>query len=1377
MLKKTLILFFLALTLSYCFSQVPNNDFEQWISNSQEQLLHWDIGGLISAETNSNTGNYALKLEQNPINYGAALVLHGDYIDGIGFIGGVPYSERPDSVKGYYKCYSPEPEDAAIILVYFRKNGVSISEDMFVLPQTPDTLSFHEFKFEINYQNAETPDSVIILITSPNAFQTDYYSGYMIIDDISFTNATQEIPNGNFENWSIISWDEPYQWMTTNHTGIESGNFPVQRTLDSYSGDYAAKIQNFVSETDTILGLMLSSETGSFGSGATIIDDYYTSFSGHYKYYPENGDNMMVFVFLYKNDTMVGNAVFANSVETPEYTKFDIPIHYFNGLFDIADSAVFYAMPGDYSNPQGNSVLYLDNLQLVKNTDIYINEIVSSNTSTFFDFQNDAEDWIELYNAGSSPVLLNNFFISDNEAVPDKWRIPQHLIEPNSFLVIFASGKDLFWPHAHTNFSLSSSGEPVLLSLPTGELIDHVAAVELPTNISWGRYPDASDNFMFFAEPTPLKSNTLSDPYSGFSDLAVEFSHQGGFYSEPISLSMYCSHPFASIHYTLDGTVPNLNSPIYSEPILIESREGDPNIFSEIQTTHDIFWTSPVSEVFKATPVRAKAFVTDAISLNTESHTFFVDENIYNRYNLPVWSLITDTINLYNFEKGIFIAGKTYHDYAEAHPEDTSVVFRPANFFNRGQAWERDVHIEFFENSNSEIALRQDAGVRLHGGVSRLWKQKSLRLYSRDAYSEEYFNYPIIPGNKKMSTQQNLDKYKRFTLRASGNDYEHTLFRDGMIHSLVNHTQVDIQAFQPSVVFINGEYWGIHNIRERQDKYYLNSHYNIPEEDVVIVETMGFLNTGEDGDELHFHALNEFASNNDLSDSVNMLLISTLMDIDNFLDYQIIQIYINNQDWPGNNIKYWRERTEDYITHAAPGRDGRWRWLLYDTDFGFGLYDGFDAVLYNSLAFATAEGLEEWPNPDWSTLLLRKLLDNEGFKNDFINRMADHVNTSFKPERVLEVIESIRNMILPYMPEHFDRWHDAAPISNWHNRIEIMEYFAINRPPHVAQHFIDRWSLSGMSNVVLNVSDTEHGKIKISSIVIDENTVGANSGVYPWTGKYYNDIPIPIRAIAKPGYQFVKWEETDETDELINVTLNGPINLTAIFEQDPDYGGQALYINEFMASNSITIADEFENFEDWIEIYNSSNETIDLAGYYISDNFSNPHKHRFSFASDETKIHPGGFLLLWADNEPEKGALHLSFKLSANGEQIVLTEPDGLTIVDSISFGNQTTDISYGRYPDANENWIFFNQPTPGESNIISYVNEHNISEQYIVIYPNPARDYLNVNPAADIRIYNVNGKIKIEKNMADFVDVSNLKKGLYFILINNKRAEKLIIY
>ena len=770
---------------------------------------------------------------------------------------------------------------------------------------------------------------------------------------------------------------------------------------------------------------------------------------------------------------------------------------------------------------------------------LVINEVMASNGKTIADGEGNYSDWIELYNAGNSSINLHGFGLSDSIDEPCLWRFPDISIKADDFLLVWASGDGYLNQNKllHTNFKICKYGEPIILADPEGVIVDAIRVEPGQRDMSFGRKYNGSKEWVFFKKPSP-----------GSDNIALEFSHESGFYTEPFDLKIGISEEETTIYYTLDCTEPTQKSLAYSSPIRIKSRKGEKNNFSEISTT-SIYWSKPISEVFKGTIVRAMAYRNNLPVSNIITKTYFVDKKMPGKYKIPIISLVTDPKNFFDYQKGIYVKGKVFDNFEKKNPERASIKNTKGNFLRKGKAWERPIHIDFFE-PNGFLGFSQDAGIRIFGGkYNRTLSQKPFCIYTRRKYDpNNYINYEIFPGlRKSKESNEVLNKFKHVLLRTSGQDSAHTMFGDAMMQSLVEDI-LDTQAYRPGVVFLNGEYWGIYNIREHMDEHYLESHYDIDKTNIALLASYIGIKAGSKKDREDFlNNILRFVIRNDMTDQDNYNYIKSQMDVDNFIDYTVAQIYFNNRDWPGNNIRYWRRIRTQNIQSSPYGHDGRWRWLVFDTDYGFGRSRGVKAHHYNTLKFATKEGGVRGPNKGKSTRLLRILLKNHDFRNSFINRFADYLNTIFRKDVVIEKINKIQKNIASEMKKHIQRWgtceRSIHSIKTWNKKVRYMRYFAKTRPRHMRKHIIDYFGLEGIGKVVLNVSNSSSGTIKI-------NTIKLNNDKYPWEGIYFKDVPIQITAIPNKGFSFAGWEGNyEENSNAVTINLKNDISLTACFEK------------------------------------------------------------------------------------------------------------------------------------------------------------------------------------------------------------------------------------
>lgn len=775
---------------------------------------------------------------------------------------------------------------------------------------------------------------------------------------------------------------------------------------------------------------------------------------------------------------------------------------------------------------------------------VVINEVMASNQTTIPDDNGDYSDWVEIYNAGLEPVNLSGYGLSDARGNPFKWIFPEVIIAPKQYLLIWASNKNRRNPAAplHTNFAISAAGEEIVLTRPNGMLLSEIPPTPMGADISFGHQPDASGNLYFFSTPSPGTSN-ISQGYLGIL-AAPSLSLAPGFYQGSQELIISHPDPLAKIYYTLDGNTPSGGSILYQDAITIQQQLSSSTGINMIRTNPPeadplgFGWKAPGFFHSKATVVRAAAIREGFFTPAPATATYFIDML---PPELPVVSLAIDTFFLFNNTHGLYIPGIDY----ETNGYGGGFYGTPnANYFRTGEHWEMPSHFSFFESGKQ--VLGQNAGVRIHGGGTRALPQKSLRVYARGGYGAEFLGHPFFPGQKHT-------RYKRVLLRNAGQDFfgPGTMMRDGFIQKLAEPIGVPIQDYRPAILYLNGEYWGIQNLRERYDKHYFERKYGIPQEQLDYMENDMLV---EEGTDEHYRAMIRYIAENPLSEPEAYAYIKTQMNIENFIDYNIINIFAANIDWPAHNLKYFRRRTP-YNPSASFANDGRWHWALNDLDFGFSWSGLFDHQ-FDMMTHVTDPQGSDWPpNLPWSTFLIRSLLKNQSFSHSFINRFADLLNTIFRPEQILAIINTTKAQIEPEIEKHILRWgYPAANMNQWRANTDRLAFFATHRPTYQKAHIINYFNLQGTYNLSLDVSQSSHGTLKVNNLHLHaSNPLTPTFTDYPWTGEYFSGVPVPITALPGPGYRLQKWVNTIGEEFFENplfISHQSDIKYTAIFEAD-----------------------------------------------------------------------------------------------------------------------------------------------------------------------------------------------------------------------------------
>lgn len=682
----------------------------------------------------------------------------------------------------------------------------------------------------------------------------------------------------------------------------------------------------------------------------------------------------------------------------------------------------------------------------------------------------------------------------------------------------------------HANFKLDADGETVYLSKPSGEIADSVRIGNLKLNTSYGRSLKNAAVWAIFPNPTPNKENS-GEEFPVDKPGKPLFSFPGGLYPSALSLKLTAPSASDTIYYTTDGSIPNRFSNIYNSEI---------NIIS--------------SKVIRACVLKSG---------------FLPGETVTNSYilsgikKIPVVSVSMNPDDLWDYYNGIYVKGPN----AQANNP-----YFGANFW---MDWEKPCHFEMMEITGNKV-IDLDAGTKIFGNWSRANAQKSMAFHFRKSYGAEYIKYKIFD-------ERPFDEFKDIVLRNSGNDWNNTMFRDGLMTGLTIGMNMDQQAFRPSVFYLNGEYWGILNIREKVNEDMIATHHDLDRDDISILENNGAIVAGSAGD---YWTMVSFLEQNTLSVPANYSKMLEWIDVNSFIDYYAAQIYFRNHDWPGNNIKYWR--TND--------SNGRWRWIIYDTDFGMGIWNSQPSE--NTLELATAANGPSWPNPPWSTLMFRRLLENSGFRNQFVNRFADLLNSRFSVDHVYNAIDWKRNVISDEIGKHFQKWNTES-YNNWYSNVQAAINFANGRTSNVFNHMRLKFNFQSPQTITARTDSTK-GSIQLNSLRLSN---------YPWKGAYFPDVPITLTAVPLAGYRFVKWTGITTGSNLATVTVVPKANLdmTAVFENDGSHY-EDLVINEISFNNNASV-----NPGDWIELYNKGKYDIDISGWKLTD--SDP-SHQFVFAAN-----------------------------------------------------------------------------------------------------------------------------------------------------------------
>lgn len=784
-----------------------------------------------------------------------------------------------------------------------------------------------------------------------------------------------------------------------------------------------------------------------------------------------------------------------------------------------------------------------------------INEFSSSNYQYTMDEDFDSPDWIEIHNPSSTALNLHNYGLTDNAFQPYRWVFPDTILPPNGFLSVWASGKNRTQKGQplHTNFSISSEGEVLMLTAPGGVRVDSIPPVMLQRNVSYGRYPNGSNQWRYFYQPTPEAPNADDGRSSLFA--APELSHPAGLYVADFQLALDHPDTGVAIVFTLDGSEPDINnlsgtsfmykndypfnigspvgdtlystytSHIYDSTIHIYDRSADSNYFTRFNPRqHPAHY--PPNPVPKGTVIRAKAYQGNLESQEV-SATYFVWPQ-GNPFDVPIISLKIQHNHLFDYYTGIYTAGITFDTWRANNPTNNRPE-RPmyGNYWRRGPAWEYPLHVEIFDPNGFDQVVNQNAGFRIHGNFSRNRVIKNLRLYARNDYDEknvfehDLFDEPVTDSRRPDNTQ-----YKRMLLRGDGAGGP--VYNDVVFNRLMQPVFKGITRIKHAVHFINGEYWGIQAIRDRFDQFHWSTHYNIDTDNIVEVEcrrTSCHLETGSPGDMSSYISLRSEIINNNMANTNHFNSVADKLCMRSFIDHMVLQVYSGDTHYERS---FWRARDPQNPEYG----DGKWR--MYTQDFEQSLR-------------SDRNWLSHWASQNSANdALFGNLLDNQSFKHDFINRFADLLNTAFLPARFTAITDSVMAEVQPYLSLDSNR----APRGGFFLESERQDLLNWGNIHHTRQRdeIKSHFNILGTFDVTVDVSDAAHGYVRVNTIDVLPSTVGVSNSPYPWTGVYFNNIPIQLVAQAKPGFAFSHWSgDVTGSDDTLNLNRSSNLNVQANF--------------------------------------------------------------------------------------------------------------------------------------------------------------------------------------------------------------------------------------
>ena len=685
---------------------------------------------------------------------------------------------------------------------------------------------------------------------------------------------------------------------------------------------------------------------------------------------------------------------------------------------------------------------------------LVINELMQSNIDCVMDDLNDYPDsWVELYNTGNTAIKLNQYKIGVTDNAAEAWALPNQTIGVRQRVLVCC---DKEATKLHTDFRLESGKGMELYLFNNGKVVDQVTGLKKQPapNISYGRETDGSTIWGYQLTPTPKASNTggicehdhiLGDPV---------FSEPGRVYAKEHTISLTLNLPEGSpegtvIRYTIDGSEPT-------------------------QETGEVY-TKPI-KFSKSRVVRAKLFCDGWLSPRSTTHSYIMHGR---DVTLPVICVNLDDKHLNDAKTGIITGNQV--EYSQNN-------------------WRRPMNFEFFAAPDEESQLNQLCETRIAGNASRGAKIKSFAIYAHKRFGTKRFDYEFFPDQKP-----GLTDFKSLVLRNAGNDFDYLYMRDAIIQrSMGEHTDLDWQAWLPAIIYINGTYYGMLNIRERANDHNVYSNHN-GQEDIDLLEN-GSLKEGtkdnykafQDFYYEHGHTLVEYAE---------------WMDWQEYINLMVMNLYYHNQDFPSNNSVMWRPRTEG----------GKWRWIAKDTDFGLGLYGA--PADYNTIEWLYNPSYDPeraWGNTSEATRLFRRLMEDEDFSREFIDRCCIYMGDFMNEKGTRKIWDPMYEMIkyeYPYHRNLINKW--------WPNYVEELQYarsFLSKRTEEFYKQLGTKYELGAPETLSINTTmdNPEDVSLTFNDIPLNNRQF---SGKF-FEGRLVNLTATPVEGKVVKGWKIIQISKT-----------------------------------------------------------------------------------------------------------------------------------------------------------------------------------------------------------------------------------------------------------
>lgn len=695
---------------------------------------------------------------------------------------------------------------------------------------------------------------------------------------------------------------------------------------------------------------------------------------------------------------------------------------------------------------------------------VVINELMQSNIDCIMDDLNEFPDsWVELYNSGTEAVNLKDYKLGAKEKPGKAWQLPNQTLNAKSYVVVYCDKEE---SGMHTNFRLETGKDGNVYLFQGEEIVDKIEKMsKMPApNIAYGRETDGSDEWGYQATPTPGKANCGQT----CTDILGEpvFSQKGCVFTSSKTIRLQISMPEETpegtvIRYTTDGKEPTATSAVYQSPILINSNKV----------------------------IRAKLFCDGYLSpISTAQSYIFLGREM----TISVISIVTD--DRYMNDNAI------------------GIIKNNPNKENK-KDWRRPINIEMFDAPGSESVINQLCETRVMGGQSREHPLKSLAVYANKRFGTKRFDYEFFPDQKP-----GLTDFKSIMLRNAGNDFGGLYMRDAIIQRVMaENADIDWQAWRPAVIFLNGTYKGMLNIRERSNDDNIYTNYKDESgnglEDIDMVEISQ--ENSQMVEELKAGTLDNYNAFKAFYNQAGHTLdeYEQIMDCQEFINIMIMNLYYCNLDFPGNNIVVWRPTAEG----------GRWRWIAKDTDFGLGLY-GRNAN-YNTIEWIYNHNYDpnnNWANTSQATQLFRSLMADPDFKRKFIDQAAIYMGDFLNERGTRAIWDPMADLVKPELVKHREE-NSGGGWWGWHpnyeqeinNEINNARNWLSQRTNYFYTHVANYYNLGTPTPLVVNKDMAEEVTTFINGVTLKNAD---------FDGKFFANRQLTVEAEGSGNRVVMGWK-------------------------------------------------------------------------------------------------------------------------------------------------------------------------------------------------------------------------------------------------------------